>query len=59
MSKTKLALQWIAEDPENRNPWQASKQFGLAASVIYRAIKSQQKPRCPTCGQPIHPKETS
>ncbi|CAB3784153.1 hypothetical protein [Pararobbsia alpina] len=55
MSKTQDALKWLSENPD-RTVYAAAKEFKVASSTLYKAIKQRdvtQDQRCPCCGQLI------
>lgn len=49
MNKTKKALQWLADHPDKK-PIDAAREVKIAPATVYKALKAQQRPRCPTCG---------
>lgn len=53
MSKTKNALKWLQDNPD-KTAYAAAKQFGMASSTLYKAIKVREETkerRCSCCGQ--------
>lgn len=59
MSLTQDALKWLAENPD-KTVYAAAKQFNVATSTLYKAIKQQEATkgqRCECCGQLIRNKQ--
>lgn len=55
MSKTQDALKWLIANPD-KSVYAAAKEFGVASSTLYKAIKVRDETkgqRCPCCGQLI------
>lgn len=57
MSKTQRALKWLQDNPD-KSVYAAAKEFGLASSTLYKAIKVREETkdqRCLCCGQLMPP----
>ena len=52
-SKTEKALEYLAKHPK-ATVYEAAKEIGVCASVVYRAVAKQNRPRCPSCGHLIN-----